>query len=125
VNTQPKTSTSAPFMTMASNRYLCARTLAQRELPVEIRLGSGDFDPSSNKVKVMTKKVRKGLELPGVALPGVGHMPAAREDGKEVARVFYVAATRATNRLVMGVGGPGLLLSLSTQNLSSRLVKQH
>ena len=42
-----------------------------------------------------------------VALPGVGHMPAAGEDEKEAARVFYVAATRATQRLVMGVGGDG------------------
>jgi len=88
-------------------RDLCARTLAQRKLPVENRLGSGDFDPTSNKIKVMTMKVSKGLEFPVVALPGVGHMPAAGEDEKEAARVFYVAATRATQRLVMGVGGSG------------------
>ena len=50
-------------------------------------------------------KVSKGLKFPVVALPGVGHMPAAGEDEKEAARVFYVAATRATQRLVMGVGG--------------------
>jgi len=86
-------------------RDLCARTLAQRKLPVENRLGSGDFDPTSNKIKVMTMKVSKGLEFPVVALPGVGHMPANREDEKEAAQVFYVAATRATQRLVMGVGG--------------------
>jgi len=49
-------------------------------------------------------KVSKGLEFPVVALPGVGHMPAAGEDEQEAARVFYVAATRATQRLVMGVG---------------------
>lgn len=30
-------------------RDQCARTLAQRKLPVENRLGSGDFDPTSNK----------------------------------------------------------------------------
>lgn len=86
-------------------RDLCARTLAQHKLPVENRLGSGDFDPTSNKIKVMTMKVSKGLEFPVVALPGVGHMPANGEDEKEAARVFYVAATRATQRLVMGVGG--------------------
>ena len=49
----------------------------------------------------------KGLEFPVVALPGVGHMPAAGEDEKEAARVFYLAATRATQRLVLGVGGNG------------------
>ena len=88
--------------------FLCARTLAQRKLPVENRLGSGEFDPTSNKIKVMTMKVSKGLEFPVVALPGVGHMPAAGEDEKEAARVFYVAATRVTQRLVMGVGGIGI-----------------
>lgn len=86
-------------------RDLCAQALAQRKLPVENRLGPGDFDPASNKIKVMTMKVSKGLEFPVVALPGVGNMPAPGEDEKEAARVFYVAATRATQRLVMGVGG--------------------
>ena len=42
-----------------------------------------------------------------VALPGVGHMPAQSEDEQEAARVFYVAATRATHRLVIRVGGDG------------------
>ncbi len=88
-------------------RDLCARTLAQRKLPVENRLGSGNLDPTSNKIKVLTMKVSKGVEFPVEALPGVGRMPAAGKDEKEAARVFYVAATRATQRLVMGVGGDG------------------
>jgi hypothetical protein len=88
-------------------RDLCAQVLAQRKMPVENRLGPGDFDPTSNKIKVMTMKVSKGLEFPVVALPGVGHMPAPGEDEQEAARVFYVAATRATQRLVIGVGGDG------------------
>ena len=92
----------------AKTRDLCAQALAQRKLPVENRTRSGDFDPTSNKIKVMTMKVSKGLEFPVVALPGVGHMPAAGEDEKEAARVFYVAATRATQRLLMGVGGNGI-----------------
>ena len=86
-------------------RDLCAQVLAQRKLPLENRVGSGDFDPTSNKIKVMTMHASKGLEFPVVALPGVGHMPAAGEDDKDAARVFYVAATRATQRLVVGVGG--------------------
>lgn len=52
-------------------------------------------------------KVSKGLAFPVVALPGVGHMPARGEDEQEAARVFYVAATRATQRLAIGVGGDG------------------
>ena len=53
----------------------------------------------------MTMNVSKGLVFPIVALPGVGHMPAKGEDEQEAARVFYVAATRATQRSVIGVGG--------------------
>ena len=63
--------------------------------------------PTSNKIKVLTMKFSKDLEFPVVALPGVGHMPAVGEDEKEAARVFYVAATRAAQRLVMGVWGEG------------------
>ena len=56
-------------------------------------------------LQIMTMKVSKGLEFPVVALPGVGHMPAAGEDEQEVARVFYVVASRATHRLVITVSG--------------------
>ena len=34
-----------------------------------------------------------------------GHMPAKGENPQEAAQVFHVAATRATQRLVIGVGG--------------------
>ena len=57
-----------------------------------------------NTIQIMTMKVSKGLELPVVALPGVGHMPAAGQDEHEAARVFYVAATRVTQRLVWWEG---------------------
>ncbi len=82
-----------------STRDLCAQVLHQRQMPLEMRRSPGDFDPTSNTIKVMTMKVSKGLEFPVVALPGVGHMPAKGEDEQEAARVFYVAATRATQRL--------------------------
>ncbi len=49
----------------------------------------------------------KGLEFPVVALPGVGYMPASGEAEKDETRLFYVAATRATQRLILGVGGDG------------------
>ncbi len=87
--------------------YLCADALRQRKLPSNVRQRSGDYNPSANAIQIMTMKVSKGLEFPVVALPGVGHMPAQGEDEQEAARVFYVAATRATQRLVIGVGGDG------------------
>ena len=68
-------------------------------------LKGGDFHPGADAIQVMTMKVSKGLESPVVALPGVGHMPAPGEDEKEAARVFYVAATRATQRLLVTVSG--------------------
>ncbi|OYT92152.1 MAG: DNA helicase II [Burkholderiales bacterium PBB3] len=85
-----------------STRDLCAQMLHQRQMPVEMRRSPGDFDPTS---KVMTMTVSKGLEFLAVALAGVGHMPAKGEDKQEAALVFYVAATRATQRLVIGVDG--------------------
>nr|WP_315480239.1 3'-5' exonuclease [uncultured Rhodoferax sp.] len=84
---------------------LCADALDYRRLPFNVRKRSGDFNPGANAIQIMTMKVSKGLEFPVVALPGVGHMPAPGEDEKEAARVFYVAATRATHRLVLTVSG--------------------
>jgi superfamily I DNA/RNA helicase len=85
---------------------VCATALHQRQLPFNLRKRTGDYKPGADTIQIMTMKVSKGLEFPVVALPGVGHMPAAGEDEKEAARVFYVAATRATHRLVIGAGGP-------------------
>ncbi|WP_208616351.1 DEAD/DEAH box helicase [Acidovorax carolinensis] len=99
----------------AKTRDLCASTLAKRGLPVQNRLGVGDYDPLANSVKVMTMKVSKGLEFPVVAISGVGALDPAHGAGKcaealshaelqarrEAARVLYVAATRATQRLAL------------------------
>ena len=86
---------------------LCADALHQRQLPFNVRKRTGEYNPGADTIQVMTMKVSKGLEFPVVALPGVGHMPAPGEDEKEAARVFYVAATRATHKLLIGVGGDG------------------
>ena len=72
----------------------------------------------ANTIQIMTMKVSKGPEFPVVALPGVGHMPAAGEDEQEAARVFYVAATRAPQRLVIGVGdGAGCAQRITYQSV--------
>ena len=107
----------------SKTRDLCARTLARRGLPVQNRLGAGDYDPLADSIKVMTMKVSKGLEFAVVAIPGVpgingvaahtsaGATPderaAADAPGtasRDAARVLYVAATRATHRLVLATG---------------------
>jgi DNA helicase IV len=84
---------------------LCANALAQRQLPHRVRRQTGDYQPGANTIQVMTMKVSKGLEFSVVALPGVGHMPVPGKDEKEEARLFYVAATRAMQRLVVGISG--------------------
>ena len=99
----------------ARTRDLCARTLAQRGLPVQNRISPGHYDPLVNSIKVMTMRVSKGLEFPVVALPGIEDLDrleevdpeavagvAAEADARrDAARVLYVAATRATQRLML------------------------
>ena len=75
------------------------------------RNSSSVFDPAHDSIKVMTLHVSKGLEFPVVALVGAGRMPAEGEDEREEARLFYVGATRATQRLVIGASGGGRFAS--------------
>lgn len=82
-----------------------AEALHQRKPHFNMRKRSGDYNPGADNIQIMTMKVSKGLEFPVVAQPGVGYIPAKGEDERGAARVFYVAATRATQRLVIGVGG--------------------
>jgi DNA helicase IV len=85
----------------------CAGVLRQRGLPHQVRKGAGSFDPAADTIKVLTMHASKGLEFPVVALVGAGHMPAPDEDEREEAKLFYVGATRATLRLIIGMGGEG------------------
>ena len=87
--------------------YLCANVLNRRKLPYQVRRQSGEFDPAADTIKVLTLHASKGLEFPVVAILGAGHMPVEGEDEREEAKLLYVGATRATHRLILGVGGPG------------------
>ena len=92
----------SPSRLRTGRPWTCA---PMRKLPFNVRKRSGNFNPGANAIQVMTMQVSKGLAFPVVALPGVGHVPAAGSYGAEAARVFDVAATRAKQRLVMGVVG--------------------
>jgi hypothetical protein len=85
--------------------HACARELGRLHVPHQVRQKSGQFDPLANTVKIMTMHASKGLEFPVVALPAVGEMPEEGEDAAEEARLFYVAATRATHRLIVTASG--------------------
>ncbi|WP_206023478.1 DEAD/DEAH box helicase [Rubrivivax sp. JA1026] len=90
---------------------LCADVLRQRQYPHQVRKGAGTFDPRADTIKVLTMHVSKGLEFPVVALCGVGRMPADGLDEADEARLFYVAATRATQRLFIPLSGNGRFAS--------------
>jgi superfamily I DNA/RNA helicase len=85
--------------------HACARELTRLHMPHQVRQKSGQFEPLANTVKIMTMHASKGLEFPVVALPGIGEMPEENEDPAEEARIFYVAATRATHRLIVTASG--------------------
>jgi superfamily I DNA/RNA helicase len=82
-----------------------------------VRYGLGDRDKSlyesttsinrQRLIRAIAVKVSKDLGLPVVALVGVGHMPTEGKDEKDEARLFYVAASRATHRLVITASGDG------------------
>ncbi len=91
-----------------SEMDMCAEFLRKRKLPHQLRRNSSSvFDPAHDSIKVMTLHASKGLEFPVVALVGAGRMLAEGEDEREEARLFYVGATRATQRLVIGASGGG------------------
>ena len=48
-------------------------------------------------------KISEGLVFPVAAPPGMRHMLAKGENEQEAARIFYVAAMRAAQRLVIEV----------------------
>ena len=85
----------------------CAAVLRHRQLPHEVRKGSGTFNPLADTIKLLTMHVSKGLEFPVVALSGAGQMPEDGQDEADEARLFYVAATRATQRLFVPLSGAG------------------
>ena len=85
----------------------CAQALSRWKLPHQVRRGSGSFHPGEDTIKVLTMHASKGLEFALVALMGVGRMPGAGDEEHDDARLFYVGATRATQRLVITVSGTG------------------
>ena len=85
----------------------CGGLLRARKLPHQVRTGPGDYHPGEDIITVLTMHASKGLEFPVVALPGIGQMPAAGADERDEARLFYVAATRATHKLIITASGEG------------------
>jgi hypothetical protein len=90
---------------------ICSQELTKHGMPHQVRFKTGDFDPSVDNIRVMTMHASKGLEFPIVALAGAGHIRSEDAEGRDAARLFYVAATRATSRLFITISGGGILAS--------------
>ncbi|MDI9334338.1 MAG: 3'-5' exonuclease [Cytophagales bacterium] len=58
-----------------------------------------------DRVRILTMHTSKGLEFPVVSLPNMELMPSPSFDESEEARLFYVAATRATHQLIITSSG--------------------
>jgi superfamily I DNA/RNA helicase len=76
----------------------CCRVLNELSIPFQKRQGRQRMDPGANLVKVLSIHGSKGLEFPVVAIVGV---PWKGSDEESEARLFYVGATRATDRLIV------------------------
>lgn len=84
----------------------CVNVLQLRKLPYETRTVAA-VSTATDSIKLLTMQACKGLEFAVVALPGVGHMPGTEDNPEEEARLFYIAATRATERLFITVSRTG------------------
>lgn len=70
---------------------------------------AGTWEPDS--VKLTTLHASKGLEFHTVAIVGLQAVPDAHHSEEEEWRLLYVAMTRATYRLVLGVSAGRPLVS--------------
>ncbi len=89
----------SPFMGQTIRRQLL-----QMQIPVEwINENSHSrfYQPAHPSIKLVTMHSSKGLEFPVVFLPGVGFLPYQSRPIEQEARLFYVAMTRAIDRLIL------------------------
>ncbi len=75
--------------------------MEREHIPCELLDAKSGLD----RVKILTMHTSKGLEFPVVALPNMELMPSHSFDESEEARLFYVAATRATHKLIITSSG--------------------
>ncbi|MEM9088954.1 MAG: 3'-5' exonuclease [Cyanobacteria bacterium P01_F01_bin.53] len=85
------------------------RQLTQAGIPVEwISKNSNSrfYNPNAQSVKLLTMHSSKGLEFEAVCIPGIGYLPNSHGDKESEMRLFYVAMTRATDRLLLTAHQP-------------------
>jgi len=80
------------------------RQLTQAGVPVEWLNKdnrSRFYHPELNSIKLLTMHSSKGLEFEAVCIPGIGYLPYSKDYLDAEMRLFYVAMTRATDRLLL------------------------
>ena len=60
------------------------------------------FDPSTDRVALLTLHSSKGFEFQVVAIGGLGFIPYRESEAEDDARLLYVGMTRATDELFDG-----------------------
>ncbi len=90
--------------------------LERKNIPCELLGGKSGLD----RVRVLTMHSSKGLEFPVVALPNMELMPSSSIRERDEAQLFYVAATRATHKLIITSSGDSKFMQyLSPQSINT------
>jgi hypothetical protein len=84
---------------------VCASALERHRLPFRVRERAGQFAPEEDTIKIITMHASKGLEWPVVAVVSGDEAGATADDAELEARLAYVGATRATQDLIVSMGG--------------------
>lgn len=87
--------------------HVCEAALKRKGLPHSVRSRTGDFKPEQDVVQIMTMHASKGLEWPIVAVVADEEKKTragkAESDPEIESRLVYVAATRATHKLLVSL----------------------
>lgn len=89
----------------------CVDALARENIPYQWQQrDKKSYSPTADVVTVLTMHASKGLEYPFVAIPGVGLLSNDEADLEQEARLFYIAATRATHQLLVTGSGDSVFM---------------
>ncbi|QKL58494.1 ATP-binding domain-containing protein [Ralstonia solanacearum] len=90
---------------------ICVDALTRAKIPHQWQQrDKKSYSPTADAVTVLTMHASKGLEYPFVAIPGVGMLSTEEADLEQEARLFYIAATRATHQLLVTGSGDSVFM---------------
>lgn len=90
----------------------CVDALARAKIPFQWQQrDKKTYSPTADAVTVLTMHASKGLEYPYVAIPGVGQLSTDEAELEQDARLFYIAATRATHELLITGSGESVFMN--------------